>query len=892
VSLAKGFRIGGYTVLFPLGVGAMGEVYCARDDRLGRDIALKVLSASVAQDPHRLERFSREARVLASLSHPNIGAIYGFEDPTETTPPALVLELVEGPTIEERLCQGPLPIETALGLARQVAEALDAAHERGIVHRDLKPANVKITPTGGVKILDFGIAKVLDVAGDAASLPTATGSRVGAVIGSPAYMSPEQARGEPVDRRTDIWSFGCLLFEMLAGSRAFPGATASDAIVAVLSRDPDWGALPAATPLSVTRLLRRCLQKDARRRLRDIGDARADLEDAVGAGANISMAPAVSRRMHLFPWVLAAVLAAAWLGTSFIARRTVGAESGRAVIRTRIVLPDRLALVSSDSASPLALSPDGSTLAFVADRNGRSELYAQRLSEPEAVHLASGSGSMKPFFSPDGQRLAFVSGGTLQKVDVAGGTPIRICNFDDGFLGGAWGPDGQMVLATRNDGLFSVSSGGGTLTPIFGTVGASWPHITPDGQTLLFTFHGATAIARMPLAGGAITIVARLNREAAGEGPATLGVGGGLVQVQLVSSGYLVYGQSPGIVMAMAVDPQSLTPTGAPMPLADPVERGRNSGGVYFGVSRTGLLVYAPTGRQHRLVWVSRDGVETPLGADAGDFRFPVLSPDDSSVVVGMNDETRRAHVWLYDAVRGTRTALGPRGLEFAWHPEGQSIAAGDGGIVSISTTPGAPRGTLAESDALHALLPADTNPYPTSWSRDGRYLLFQADERQVWVLEVATKKARALIADAHHASHAVFSPDTRWIAYTSNSSGRNQVWVRSFPDLTSATQVSLDGGTNPRWSAKGNEIFYREGDAVMSVAIDTSGRPQVGRPVRLFAGHYEGAGHATTFSVTRDGQRFVLVKGDPASRLEQVAVVQHLFENLKQQTTPSVVRR
>jgi Tol biopolymer transport system component len=891
MALVAGSRLGPYTVLGPLGTGAMGEVYRAHDERLGRDVALKILSPAVAQDADRVERFAREARLLASLNHPNIGAIHGLEDATDSTAPALVLELVAGSTLEERLGQGPIPLDAALALARDIADALDAAHERGIVHRDLKPANIKITPSGTAKVLDFGIAKVLED-GQAGSTATRTASRphAGAVIGSPAYMSPEQARGDAVDRRTDIWSFGCVLFEMVSGTRAFPGTTASDAIAAVLSRDPDWRALPAPTPPGITRLLRRCLQKDVRRRLRDIGDVRADLEDAVVPIEDNATVAASSRLEFLLPWMLAAVLAAAWIGTWLLMnRRTAGTDSAPAVVRTQVVLPATLTLATTDTASPLALSSDGSTIAFVTERDGRSELYARRLSEADAVRLASGSGSMKPFFSPDGKWLAFVSGGTLQKIEVAGGSPIRICNVGDGFFGGAWSPDGQMVGA-RRDGLFSVPSGGGTVTPIPGTAGAAWPHITPDGKTVLFTHDGGKAIARMPLAGGPVANVARLTGEGAGQGPAILGVGGSLVQVQLVSSGYLVYGQSPGIVMALPVDPQSLRPTGAPMPLADPVERGRNSGGVYYAVSRTGLLVYAPTGRQHRLVWVTRGGVETPLGADSGDFRVPVLSPDDSSVVVGMNDETRRIHIWLYDAVRGTRRELGP-GLEFAWHPDGRSIAAGDGGLVSIATTPGAARHALTESNSLRALLPEGTNPYPTSWSRDGRYLLFQADERQVWVLDVATKQARPLIAEANKSFHAAFSPDMRWIVYESNASGRNEVWLRSFPELANTTQVSLNGGGHPRWSQAGREIVYREGDAMMSVAIDTSARPQVGRPVRLFAGYYEGAGHAATFSVSRDGQRFVMVKGDPASRLDRLAVVQHLFENLNQPQRSAVSR-
>jgi hypothetical protein len=880
VPLATGSRIGGYKVVAPIGAGAMGEVYRAHDEKLGRDIALKILPGS--DDPERLDRFAREARVLASLNHPHIAAIHGFVDATASTPPALVLELVPGSTLEDRLRQGALAPDVALTLARQVADALDAAHERGIVHRDLKPANIKITPEGTIKVLDFGIAKVLedtDGSAESTSTRTASGTHMGAVIGSPAYMSPEQARGEAVDRRTDVWAFGCLLFEMLTGSRAFAGATASDAIAAVLSREPDWSALPSTTPPHVRRVLERCLQKDIRRRLRDIGDARADLDDA-GEGVE-SGSPRPYGLLGRLPWALAVVLAAALAATFLWMFRTSDAAPERPIIRTEIRVPDNLTLITHDRSYPLAISADGATIAFAVERDGRSELYVRALSQSQPVRVATGAGSLKPFFSPDGRRLAFVSEGTLLKVEVSGGTAVRICNVDGAFMGGTWTPDDRIVWAVWRQGLYSVPAGGGTPSAIPGTEGATWPHVTPDGRTLLFTANAA-AIVRMPVSGGPSTVVAALSRSSEAGGSGLLGVGGGIAQAQLVASGFLVYGQSPGIVMALPIDLESLTPTGAPIPVADPVERARNSGGVYFAVSLTGLLVYAPTGRDHRLVWVDRRGVESPLSPEHGDFRIPVLSPDDSSLVVGMNDETRQAHVWLYDTSRGTRTSMGRRALAFAWLPGGRAFTANSGGaLVTIPTTPGSARETLIAADVLRGLLPSGTGAYPRSWSRDGRYLLFQADEQQVWVLDVPTRQARALLADSGRSAYAVFSPDGRWIAYQADTSGRLEVWLRSFPDLDHVTQVSLNGGTHPQWSPTGREIFFRNGDAMMSAEIDVSGPVRVGRPERLFAGHYEGAGHDMSFSVSRDGTRFVMVKGDPASRLDRLAVVQHQFEEL-----------
>jgi Tol biopolymer transport system component len=874
--------IGPYRVLARLGEGGMGEVYRARDEKLGREIALKILPVSVAADAGRLDRFAREARVLASLNHPYIGAIHGFEDATPTTPPALVLELVPGPTLEELLRSGPVSIQKALAFARQIAEALDAAHERGIVHRDLKPANIKITPGDTAKVLDFGIAKVLDDDGEtAASARTVSATQLGTIIGSPPYMSPEQARGEAIDRRTDIWAFGCVVFEMISGVRAFPGATVPDAVASVLSREPDWTALPAATPPAIVRMLRRCLQKDVRWRLRDIGDARADIDDPLGSTGAAASARSGPGRTRL-AWGLVAVLTASLLWTvAQTARR--GAAPVPAVVRTSLLMPQGLTLVARDSSMPLAVSPDGSTIAFVVERDGRSELYTQRLSESKPVLLAADAVSIKPFFSPDGRWVAYATADTLFKVGAAGGTAIRICTLDPGFFGGAWGPDDTIVWASRgNANMSSVPAGGGAVRTIPGSEGAAWPEITPDGRTILFVTERGIAIARMPISGGPSTIVARLNREGEKQtvGPAVLGAGGTLAEFQIVSSGFLVYGQSPGIVMALPIDLKTLVPTGAPVPVADPVERGANSGAVYFAASRSGLLVYAPTGRQHRLVWVSRAGVETPLGAEAGDFRNPVLSPDDSSLVVGMNDETRRPQIWLYDAARGTRASLG-LGLSLAWAPGGASIIGAAGGLVTIPLIPGAPRSTLVPTEELRKVLPSGTNGYPTSWSSDGRYVLFHADARQLWLADTETKQVRPLITDTSNAHHAAFSPDGRWIAYTSNASSRDQIWVRAFPSLAYATQVSLAGGTDPRWTKGGKEIVYREGDDVMSAAIDTSRQPVVGRPVRLFSGHYEGAGHSPEFAVTRDGQRFVMVKSDPASRLDHLSLVQHVFENL-----------
>jgi len=879
-------RIGDYELIGLLGAGGMGEVYRAHDTRLRREVAIKILPATFAADPERVSRFEREARLLASLNHPNIATIHGIE--RVDSAPAIIMELVAGETLAERIARGPLRVTDAVAIARQVAVALDSAHEKGIVHRDLKPANVKITPDGAVKVLDFGLAKatgagIAPMAGRADGTVSAT-TRDGLIIGTPAYMSPEQARGQIVDKRTDIWAFGCVLFEMLTGRAAFMGATVTDILAAVLEREPTWTALPQAIAPGIVRVIRRCLEKDPRRRLRDIADAAVDLEDGG------SLAPAVASRAwrtHTL-WASGAILLvalAAWAAWSGAPRSTPQ------VIRTALVLSGNQRLVSNANEYPLALSPDGTTLAFVAKDNGEAQLYVRPLSASEARAIPGTSDAKHPFFSPDGHWIAFFAGGALQKVAVAGGTPLRIVTVPNVSMGGAWGPDGTIVWATRGADLMRVSAAGGVPTALPGSAPAAWPDILPDGKTVLFAtgvaLQGNSAIGAMSLAGGPKRIVAR-TLDSTLEGPAVLGAGAGIAQVRYLSNGVLVYGQSanPGALRALPFDAATLEPHGPPLPLADSLERAANGGGVYFAVSRT-LLLYATTRDRHRLVWVDRTGAETPISPDRAAFRDVRLSPDGLQIAVTINDETRRSDVWIYAAEGGTKRRLTAEGhnLRAVWTPDGQRVTFSDGRIVEILANGAGEKQVLIDSPEIRAKIPQGTTAYPTAWARDG-VLLFQADQREVWAFSRAKipslRRLLTVHGDVHHAQ---VSADGHWIAYASDESGRSEVYIRPYPDLGEATPVSTNGGNVPHWSRTGREIFFRAGDALMAADIETTPRLRASPPRHLFGGAYAGAARSPDFDVSLDGKRFVMVKSDEASVLNQLTVVENWAEELKRPT-------
>ncbi len=871
-----GRRIGPYQVRERIGAGGMGEVYRAHDSKLGRDVAVKVLPPHSIEDPEALARFQREARLLATLNHPNIGAIYGFETETAGDLHAIVLELIDGDTLAERLRRGPLAMKEAIRIARHIAEALDAAHSKGIVHRDLKPANVKITSESVVKVLDFGLAKAL-------AIPNAGGmdndatlglsqTALGTILGTPAYMSPEQARGAAVDKRTDIWAFGCLLYQMIVGRPAFGRETMTDTLAAIVEATPDLSALPADTPHGVRLLLSRCLEKDLRRRLRDIADGAFLLED--NGSAPQAVEAAEPRPRHLQLALAAVVFAVLGAGLALLIRAKAIDPASVPNLHATIVLPSGARLASGDRELPLAISADGSRIAYVAEQDGRRILYVREMNSLEPRALAGAEEARHPFFSPDGKSVAYFTQGALERIAVDGGPPLRLCDVAGVSMGGTWAPDHSIVFATYGSDLMRVSDAGGSPKPLAGTAPAAWPESLPGGGTILFTTgagNNLSALATVPLAGGAKRVFARLATSTL-QAPAVIGSGGSLLEAHVVP-GYLLYGQSPGVIWAVPFDLPSLTVTGTPVSIGGAVERAKNGGGVYFAVSQTGLLIYASTGNRHQLVWVDRKGNATPLLADKGPYRMPKVSPDGRQVAFALSDDTRRADIWIADVERGTRRRLTTRdhNLVPAWTPDGARITFTNAGGLRQIPVNGGP---------IQTLIPIP-GAYMGSWAPDGKSLLYGLDGPKGRPLMLFTPGApgnppgRTLL-ESGTTLNPQFSPDGRWIAYSTSTTARPEVYVARAPDLADPVTISTNGGETPVWSRRGDELFYREGDALMRVPVSLTQGFHAGRPERLFSGSFSGESHDVAFDVSADGQRFVMVKSDEAASLTTLTLVQN----------------
>jgi len=888
-----GRQLGAYQVGELLGAGGMGEVYRARDQRLGRDVALKVLSSHVTADPEHAARFEREARVLASLNHPNIASIYGLEEFDATAGAgvpnlrALVLELVEGETLSRRIRQagkGRLVADRALNIARQMADALDAAHEKGIVHRDLKPANIALAPGDVVKVLDFGLAKLAppraaDDTSDVSPTVTVDATREGIVMGTVAYMSPEQARGQAVDKRTDIWGFGCVLFEMLTGRAAFARATTSDTLAAILASQPDWDALPATTPPAVRRLLRRCLEKDLKDRARDIGDVRMELDEALSTDRDAGSAGATASRHGVPGWMLAVA--------GFIAAVSVGSavwmstRSGRGsdpVTRTTLSLPPNHELDTGGGAAPMAISPDGRRLAYVASDGTRTQLYLRQLDTFEPRAIAGTDGAQYPFFSPDGRWVAFFADSKLKRVSVESGSPLTICDAPTVGRGGSWGADGTIVFDPGGAGLLRVAGEGGRPEPLSSADPAmdqkdlSWPQFLPGGRALLVTV-GRT--------GSMDTTIAALSLD-------TLQwrqVGPGS-QAQYLPPGFLIYhaiGVREGELHAVAFDSTSLATSGTPFAVLDSVLRAPDAGAAYFGVAPSGTLIFAPGGYARSLVQVDRNGRRTPLLDDRRGFRRPELSPDGSKVAVTI--DPRPSQIWVYDIVRKSRIAITTQGhsLGSPWTPDSQRVAfTTDGDIFWRAADAGSP---------AERLLARDGPQYPTSWSADGRLLVFDdgvPNGYDIWLLPLQGEP-RPLLATPASELSGQLSPDGRWLAYQSNESGRYEVYVRPFPEVRGGKwTISTSGGQRPLWSRDGTELFYLVGSSVMRVAIDARGGTEFrpGAPQELFSGPFDTSG--MNYSISIDGKHFVMVEPDPNARPTQLNVVQNWADEVARRGVPT----
>ena len=878
MALANGSRLGPYEVISAIGAGGMGEVYRARDSKLGRDVALKVLPQGFARDADRMARFQREAKVLASLNHPNIATIYGLEDSGGTH--ALVMELVEGPTLADRIRSGPIPIDEALKIAKQICDALEYAHERGIVHRDLKPANVKVTNDDAVKVLDFGLAKAIE--GDASSMditnsPTISrlATQAGILLGTAAYMSPEQAKAKPVDRRADIWAFGCVLYEMLTGKRIFRGESVTETLASVIKSEPDWSQLPEATPMRVRVLLQRCLQKDPKQRLRDIGDARISLEEVLsgapeGAAALAAAVPAWRRTLPWAGGLLAVVITAAAVWTL----KPSPAPPARPVTRTVILLPpgQRLAGLSDPA---LALSPDGSELAYVATTQDGAvrQIHLRAMESGEARPVSGTEGAVGPFFSPDGQWLGFFEHGRLRKIPITGGVAQTLADAPVP-AGASWSSRGMIAFTpVYNIGpVQEVSEAGGTPKPwthvAQGESVHEWPEFLPGSKAVVFQ---AGSDVAMQLEGAS----ERRNLIQGQEG----------TMPRYVSSGHLIYAQA-GTLMAVPFDLQRLEVRGAAVSVVQNVLRGPTPGAVQYSVSNTGSLVYvsgSSQGSNSRLVWVSRSGAEQPLAAPTKNYAFPRLSPDGRRVAVGSGGQ-----LWLYDSARDTLTRFtfeGNSNLYPTWTPDGKRIA-----FTSDKEGPGNIYWQMADgSGGLERLTTSQNLQAPVSWSPNGERLAFielsPTTAADIWVLRLSDRKAQAFLQTPAYEGAPQFSPDGRWMAYASDASGRREIYVQPYPGPGGKWQISTDGGNEPVWDRSGRELFYRNADKMMAVDITTQPSFSAGKPKMLFEGRYvPNTATIPNYDVSRDGQRFLMLKGAEQEQAAptQINVVLNWTEELK----------
>ncbi len=890
MSLAPGSRIGHYDIVAAIGAGGMGEVYRARDTQLDRDIALKILPESFAADPDRMMRFTREAKTLASLNHPNIAHIHGLQEASGVR--ALVMELVEGEDLSQRIARGSLSLDDALPLARQIAEALEAAHEQGIVHRDLKPANIKVRSDGTVKVLDFGLAKAMDVTSGGQTSNTATSSptmtspaltAMGLILGTAAYMSPEQARGRPVDKRADIWAFGVVLYEMLGGTQLFQGETVSDVIAAVLRADIDLAALPPTVPTGLRQLLKRCLEKDPRKRLRDIGEARLilDAPDAATEQQTV-ISPTLSSASGIWPWVaagtsLAAVAMAGWMLLSPVPPQDP--------IRASIQLPPGTEYAIDSSNPPnLAISPDGSTIVFAATARGApptaSTLYVRRLDQPAAVAIPDTGTGRVPFFSPDSRQVGFLAGSVMKKVSLSGGAPSVITSGISNVWGGTWLPDGTIVFANpqpTGDMLYSVSDQGGTAELLSRVERLDNDNSFPralDADDLLVTMWTGGLYTD-----GKIFKYSRQERKITTQ----LVEGGG--QGHLLGGRHLVYAR--GSELLAQPYPGGAGQSGA-VKMLDGVLTDSSYATAQFDVSRSGALVYAPAPAQAptaTVVWVSENGGQVDTLFDDPNIEFPRLSADGRQLVYSSTQTTREKDLWVFDLVARRRARLtNTSGEEYS------PVVSKDGARVFFSAwrdTAGLYQTSIRGSLESRLIIPEARAIRGWSLSADERWLVvtddvpggaFDRSGADIGVIDLtATPLAlRWLTSTPFREDQAAFSPDGSHIAYTANPLGQTDIWVLPFSaDGASPIPVSREGGSMPFWSSDGRTLYYSDDDSVMAVAVARGPSIAFSEPRVVFT-----VPNLTVIGVAPDG-RFLAIERvrEPVTRLE---IIVNWIEDLK----------
>ena len=922
-SIEVGIKLGPYEILSPLGAGGMGEVYRARDTRLNRDVALKVLPPLFAEDPSRMARFEREAQLLASLNHPRIAAIYGLEEAGSTR--ALVMELVEGFTLAERIGRssasarprtgsaspaqsvtagsrsrvsgssggvvsagqrGAIPLDEALPIAHQIAEALEYAHDHGVVHRDLKPANVKVMPDGDVKVLDFGLAKAMgpeEGSAEIANSPTLSlaMTEAGIILGTAAYMAPEQARGKQVDRRADIWAFGCVLYEMLSGRKAFEGETVSDVLASVIKSEPDLKALPEDTPAAVRRLIRHCLAKDPKQRLQAIGDARLAIEEIIsGADQDSAVSGgefAPSKRPALLaalPWALGVI---AILFAATAAWFALQPKTEQSVVRFSVSRPE-----SQVQFGDLSISPDGRTLAFIgsADSDQPTTVWVRPLDSVGARQLQGTEGASMPFWSPDSRWIAFQANDKLEKIAVSGGPPVTICDLrnvslpnPDHHTAGAWNRDGVILFANPG-GIYRVPDSGGTPTVALAPdaarneSGFTLPEFLPDGRHFLVEMWRNSGESRMAVASLDSSSVVDL-------GPTSS-------NPHYASPGYVFY-LDQSTLMARPFDARALHFTGPATPFAQNVGEfsGPNYG--YFSVSSAGVMGYqsVPDRSMNKMVWLNRSGQNLGTAAQPNIYASPALSPDGARLAVAVG-EHGKADIWVYDLRRGTasRLTFNPAyDVNPIWSPDASRV---------LFSSDRSGRWDLYQksADGLGSTQPvfqsAGQDKALNDVTPDGRYAIYDtaggATGTQLWVVPLfGDRKPFPFVQGNFGAVSAQFSPNGRYVAYSTNETGRSEVYVQTFPQHTGRWEISTAGGAEPLWRHNGKELFYLTPDEkLMAVDVDTTSPAfQAGIPKELFQAQLVPLSFwRNVYVPSPDGQRFLMITPAGQTRPEPITVV------------------